>query len=128
MSASVDPFARLRTLCMAFPGAHEQLAWGEATFRVRGKIFAMCASAGTHHSPRPAVWIKAKPTNQGLVLAARPDRYFSPPYVGKSGWIGAWLDRRPPYGEIAALLEDAWRQTAPKRLLASPDPAPRRRR
>jgi predicted DNA-binding protein (MmcQ/YjbR family) len=113
-----DPVHRLRKICLAFAEAHEVEAWGEPTFRVKNKMFAMFASTGTHHTTRPAVWIKSRPANQALVLASRPDRYFSPPYVGKIGWIGAWLDRRPPWGELAVLIEDGYRTTAPRRLLA----------
>ena len=103
------------------PETTEVEAWGEPTFRVKGKIFAMHASAGTHHSARPAVWIMSVSMEQDLVLRARPDRYFKPPYVGPSGWIGAWLDKSPPWGEIAELLRDGWRRRAPKKLAAQLD-------
>lgn len=94
-------------------------AWGEPTFRVRNKIFAMYASASTHHGAgRPAVWICATHVEQDFALRDRPDRYFSPPYVGPGGWIGAWLDRKPPWKEIAELLRDGYRRRAPKTLAA----------
>ena len=54
------PLTRLRKLCLALPQAHEVEAWGEPTFRVRNKLFAMYAAAGNHHGDgRPAVWCKA---------------------------------------------------------------------
>jgi hypothetical protein len=110
---------RLREICLALPATTEELAWGEPTFRVAGKIFAMHASSGTHHgSGRPGVWILSVSLEQDLVLRARPDRYFKPPYVGPSGWIGAWLDNDPPWGEIAELLRDGWRRRAPKKIAA----------
>src|SRR5262245_53338217 len=85
---------QLRSICLALPETTEVEAWGEPTFRVKGKIFAMHASSGTHHSPeRPAVWILSVSAEQDFVVRARPDRYFKPPYVGPSGWIGAWLDQ-----------------------------------
>ena len=110
---------RLREICLALPKTTEVEAWGEPTFRVNGKIFAMHASASTHHGfGRPAVWILSVSLDQDLVIRARPDRYFKPPYVGPSGWIGAWLDRNPPWGEIEELLRDGWRRRAPKRVAA----------
>ncbi len=116
---AADPLARLRAAALALPEAHEAIAWGEPTWRVKNKLFAMYASPGTHHSyRRPAAWIKAKAENQRLMVAADPERYFVPPYVGVSGWIGVWLDKRPPWREVARLLDDAWRLTAPKTLLA----------
>ena len=111
-----NPLARLRRLCLSFPDTHEVEAWGEPTFRVKKKMFAMYASAETHHGGgRPAVWCKAAPENQALMVRARPDRYFVPPYVGPSGWVGVWLDRRVAWGEVAEVLEDSYRMVAPKR-------------
>jgi hypothetical protein len=119
---SRSPIERLREICLALPETSEVEAWGEPTFRVKGKIFAMHASADTHHGAgRPAVWILSVSMEQDLVLRARPDRYFKPPYVGPSGWIGAWLDRNPPWSEIAELLRDGWRRRAPKKLAATID-------
>ena len=114
------PLARLRKLCLALPGAHEVEAWGEPTFRVKNKIFAMYAEANNHHGAgRAGVWIKATPINQQLLLRAAADRYFSPPYVGPKGWIGVYLDRSPEWPAVNDLLRDAWRLTAPKRLAAT---------
>jgi hypothetical protein len=113
------PLTRLRKLSLALPDAEEVEAWGEPTFRVRNKMFAMFAAAGNHHGDgRPAVWIKATAPNQGLMIQASPDRFFKPPYVGPSGWIGVWLDGEPDWDEIALLLRDGYRMVAPKRLLA----------
>jgi hypothetical protein len=117
-----NPLNRLRKLCLALPEAHEVRAWGEPTFRVRNKLFAMYASAGTHHgNGRPAVWCKAAPSNQALMVQAVPDRFFVPPYVGPSGWVGVWLDRRVRWRELAELLRDGYRLVAPKRLVARLD-------
>ena len=109
----------LRRRCLALPDAHEVEAWGEPTFRVRNKLFAMYASADSHHGGgRPAAWIKAAPGNQAMMVRASPDRFFVPPYVGPSGWVGVWLDGKPDWDEVAELLADGWRLVAPKRLLA----------
>lgn len=108
---------RLRRLCLALPEAHEVEAWGEPTFRVRNKLFAMYATAGNHHgSGRAAVWCKAARANQALMVEAEPDRFFVPPYVGPSGWVGVWLDKKVDWFELDGLLRDAYLLTAPKRL------------
>ena len=118
------PLTRLRKLCLAFPEAHEVEAWGEPTFRVRNKLFAMYAHAGNHHGAgRPAVWCKAAPGNQEVMVKAASDRFFVPPYVGPSGWIGVWLDGPADWDELAQLLDDAYRLVAPKRLLSALDEA-----
>lgn len=111
------PLIRLRKLCLSLPEAHEVEAWGEPTFRVRNKLFAMYASADSHHGDgRPAVWCKAAPTNQALMVSAAPKRFFVPPYVGQSGWVGVWLDRDVDWAELAELLRDAYRMVAPRPL------------
>lgn len=116
-----DPLIRLRALCLALPGATEQVAWGESTFRAK-KMFATFAGADNHHGAgRLAAWIKASPMNQELLIASDPERFFKPPYVGPSGWIGVWLDRRPPWKQVTSLLEDGYRAVAPKSLLAQLD-------
>jgi len=113
------PLTRLRALCLALPEAHEVEAWGEPTFRVRNKLFAMYASATNHHGAgRPAVWVKAARVNQTLMVGAHPERFFVPPYVGTSGWVGVWLDERPSWAELATLLREAYALTAPRRLAA----------
>jgi hypothetical protein len=113
-----SPLARLRRICLALPEAHEVEAWGEPTFRVRNKVFAMYASADSHHGGgRPGVWAKAGPGNQALMVAAEPTRYFKPPYVGVGGWVGIWLDRDADWKEIAALMRDSYRLIAPRKLL-----------
>ncbi len=89
---------------------------------MKNKLFAMYASTGNHHGAgRPAVWCKAVADNQAVMIATAPDRFFKPPYVGPSGWIGVWLDQRVAWIEVGELLRDAYRLTAPKRLLAELD-------
>lgn len=113
------PLTRLRKLCLALPEAHEVEAWGEPTFRVRNKLFAMHAAANNHHGGgREAVWLKAARGNQAVMVADAPDRYFVPPYVGPSGWVGVYLDDGTDWQELKSLLEDAYRLIAPKKLQA----------
>jgi predicted DNA-binding protein (MmcQ/YjbR family) len=113
------PLTRLRKLCLALPEAHEVEAWGEPTFRVRNKLFAMFAASGNHHGAgRPAVWCKASGGNQQLMVAADPDRFFVPPYVGPSGWVGVYLDGDVDWDELKELLRDSYALIAPKRLAA----------
>lgn len=116
---SAGPLERVRRICLALPEAYEVTAWGEPTFRVRNRQFAMFASAENHHgNGRPALWCKVGPGNKELLIQADPKRYFSPPYVGPSGWVGIWLDKRPRWSAEAALAEEGYQLTAPRR--ASP--------
>ena len=114
-----SPLARLRKLCLALPEAHEVEAWGEPTFRVNNKLFAMYAAANNHHGAgHHAVWVKAMPVNQGLMIHANPKRFFSPPYVGAGGWIGIRLDGRVNWKVVAETLKDGYELTARKKRKA----------
>jgi hypothetical protein len=79
-------------------------------------MFATFADAGNHHGAgQHAVWCKATHTTQDLLVSRSPDRYFVPPYVGPSGWVGIYLDRKPDWGEVGARLEHAHELAAPSR-------------
>ena len=104
--------ARLRRLCLALPEAAEKETWGDPTFRVRDRIFAM-AKRG---DGRVSVWCKAPPGAQAVLVGAAPERFFAPPYVGAKGWVGMRLDRGPDWEEVALLVGRSYRLVAPKRL------------
>lgn len=103
-----------RKIALALPDAEERETWGEATFRVRSKIFAMMASDAKRGS------IKATKEEQAALLASDPQTFYSPPYVGVHGWIGVVL-RQADTQEVRELLIEAWRMTAPKRSVRAFD-------
>jgi predicted DNA-binding protein (MmcQ/YjbR family) len=109
-----QPTDRLRALCLALPETVEKEAWGDPTFRVRDKIFAM----EKRGDGRVSLWCKAPPGSQMVLVGADPDRFFVPPYVGPKGWIGVRLDNRPDWDEVAKLVTRSYRLIAPKRLVA----------
>ena len=140
--AAEEPFARVRTLCMALPGVYEKEAWGEATYRVeRGKMFAMCAN-DHHDDGRIAVWCLSTADGREVLLENDPEGFFVPPYVGPSGWVGVRLDRDLDWALVAEVLAEAHRLAAPKTTKraatkaakkpakkgAAKKPAPRKRR
>lgn len=79
--------------------------------------------AGQHHGDRLAFWCAAPEGMQQTLVAAEPERYFRPPYVGVRGWLGVYLDVPIDWDEAAAIVEDAYRCVAPKKLLAALDAA-----
>ncbi|MBI3784140.1 MAG: MmcQ/YjbR family DNA-binding protein [Deltaproteobacteria bacterium] len=110
---SNDPLSRVRQICLALPDATEKIAWGEPTFRIRDKMFAMFVN--NHHSDgRVALWLKAEPGVQEIVVGAAPKRFFVPPYVGHKGWLGVRVDGDVDWEEVASFLEDAYKLIAPK--------------
>lgn len=117
-------FERVRKLCLSLPETEEKLAWGEATFRVRGRLFVMFAN--NHHSDgRIAIWCVAPDGAQQDLVAADPEHFFVPPYVGVSGWIGVRLDTGFAWKSIAAIVEQAHATSAAKAKPKSRKRAPR---
>jgi hypothetical protein len=111
---TTQPIDRLRAICLGFPEAVEKEAWGDPTFRVRGKIFAM----EKRGDGRVSLWCKAPPGSQVVLVGADPEPFFVPPYVGHKGWVGVRLDSSPDWEEVAALVKRSYRLIAPKRLAA----------
>lgn len=119
-----DPVTRVRRISLALPEAAEQEAWGEPTFRVRKKIFAMYAAAKNHHGAgEDAVWCKAPLGVQELLIRSHPGTYFSPPYVGGNGWIGIRLGAIGD-AELAEHIVQSYLMIAPKKLQALVGDAP----
>jgi len=114
---NTSPLAKVRRICLALPEATEKEAWGAPTFRVRNKLFAMYAH-DVHGDGRIAVWLNSDAATQQQLIASDPERFFSPPYVGSSGWIGIRLDRGLDWDVVAEFVLQAYRRTAPKRLAA----------
>ena len=107
-----DPLPQLRKLCLALPEATEKIAWGEPTFRVRDKIFAMGGPDGMHVS------IKASIDRQADLIALDAETFVPAAYVGRFGWVTVDL-ARVDEPLLEDLLRDAWRRTAPKKLAAT---------
>jgi hypothetical protein len=106
--------ATFRSIALSLPDAEERETWGEATFRVRNKIFAMLDLDGKRAS------LKASKEEQAALLASDPGTFFYPAYVGVHGWVGVVV-RTADTDEVRELLTEAWRMTAPKRSVAAFD-------
>jgi hypothetical protein len=52
---------------------------------------------------------------QNDLVAAEPQHFFVPPYVGVNGWLGMRVDTGLAPGALAALLEQAHATIAAKR-------------
>jgi len=111
---ATSPLERLRRICLVLPEAIEKETWGDPTFRVRDKIFAMVKVG----DGRISVWCKAPASSQAVLVTADPKRFFVRPYVGHKGWVGMRIDRKPDWSEVAIVVIRSYRLIAPKRLAA----------
>ncbi len=104
-------FREFRRLCLSLPEAEERETWGEATFRVRDRIFAMGLLDADFAS------VKASLDDQSGLVEMDPKTFAPSAYTGRYGWVrvrlagvGADLAQR--------LVTNAWKRTAPRRLVA----------
>jgi hypothetical protein len=113
---------RLRAVCAVLPEASERPG-GEGgrhvAYTVRGRTFGYFTN--DHHGDgRLALACKAPVREQAALVAAEPERFFVPPYLGHRGWVGLWLDAAPvDWEEVRELLVESYCLTAPKRLAAA---------
>ena len=65
-----------------------------------------------HGDGRLALWVAAPPGVQQDLVETEPERFFRPPLRRPAGWLGVRLDVDPDWDEVAAIVEDAYRQVA----------------
>lgn len=104
----------VRRLALSLPEAEERETWGHPTFRVRDKIFATLSPDGSVGG------VKASPQEQALLLSSDPETFSMADYVGRYGWVTVKLATVDPE-VMRGIVVDAWRRTAPKRLVAAYD-------
>jgi hypothetical protein len=107
----------VRGLCLALPETTERLSHGAPTFFVRGKRPFVMVLTDHHGDGRFAIWCAAPDGLQEMLVEADPERFFVPPYVGHRGWLGLRLDRALDRDELAGIVEDAYAEVAPPRLV-----------
>ncbi len=118
-----DPFlARVRGLALALPDADEKVSHGRPAFFTK-KVFCIYGGAlkidneWVQH-PQAVLVQVTEDERHALVQDAR---VFVPAYWGPSGWIGLDLDDATDWDEVAELLEESFRLTAPKRAITALD-------
>jgi hypothetical protein len=108
---------RVRAVCLGLPEVSERLSHGAPTFFIRGKRSFAMVLTNHHGDGRFAIWCAAPEGMQRSLVEAEPERFFVPPYVGVRGWLGVHLDRGTDWEEIAGILEDAFAEVAPPKLV-----------
>jgi hypothetical protein len=119
---------RVRRIALALPKVNERLSHGARCFFVRDKR-PLCYYHDDHRGDgRISLWCPAPPGVQEELVSSEPERFFEPPTSAKgtfSGWLGVYLDtggtNKVDWNEIVAILEDAYRNVAPKQLVAELD-------
>ncbi len=103
----------VRRLALSLPEVEERPTWGEATFRVRNKIFVLLSANGQQAG------VKASPEDQDALIRMDPETFAVAHYTGRFGWVTVQLASVDPT-DMRQLVTEAWRRTAPKGLTRSP--------
>ena len=109
--------AAVRKICLGLPETSERLSHGAPTFFIRDKRSFATVWNNHHGDGRYALICAAPDGMQAMLVEADPERFYVPPYVGHRGWIGVRLDRGFDRDEIAGILEDAYAEVAPPKLV-----------
>lgn len=103
------------SLGLGLPGVEEATSYGRPALKVRGK--GMCS---LRTDPDALVVRVIDLGDREALLQGRPDVFFSTAHYDGHPYVLVRLEA-VDRGELAELLEDAWRLRAPKRLVASWD-------
>ncbi len=111
-------YEQVRDWVLALPGGREVMVeqWGHPTLRVGDKMIAGGAPG------QPTMSVKASKEDQAELIASAPETYAIAEYVGRYGWVRVTLATADA-GELRRIVEDAWRSTAPKRVVRAYDSA-----
>ena|ERR1700686_4669977 len=94
---------QLRNLCLSFPGATEQIQWGDdLLFKVGGKMFAVTPLVPS----KVCLSVKANPESFAE-LTERPG-VIPAPYLARAKWIALESRDALPDVEIAQLLRESY--------------------
>ena len=106
---------KIRQICHGLPLTTERPSHGAPTFFIQGKRSYLMFMNDHHGDGRLALWCAARPGAQTALVAANPECYFVPPYVGHRGWVGVRLDRDLSWEEIAEVVAEAHEAVAAKK-------------
>ena len=115
-----DPrLARVAKTCLALPEATRRDLGSHASFLIRKRPFVYFLN--NHHGDGiVSIACKALPGDNSALVAAQPDRFYLPAYIGPRGWVALRLDvGKPDWEEVRELIAGSYRLIAPKRLALS---------
>jgi predicted DNA-binding protein (MmcQ/YjbR family) len=94
---------QLRKLCLSFPGATEQIQWGDdLLFKVAGKMFAV-----TRLEPAK-VWLSMKAGPEKFAELTERPGVIPAPYLARAKWIALETSDALSTAEIADLVRESY--------------------
>ncbi|MCX7604505.1 MAG: MmcQ/YjbR family DNA-binding protein [Bryobacteraceae bacterium] len=116
----------VRAICVALPGAAEEILWeSELVFKVGGKMFCVV-------SLEPgSTWLSFKADEESFAELLERPGIVPAPYLARAKWVALETEDALPPGELKERLERSWRlvvdrlpKKARERIMDSRRPAP----
>jgi hypothetical protein len=107
-------FEQVRLLALALPKAVDGTSYGTPAFKVSGKLFARL------HQDGQSLVVKIDPGERTMRMKADPETFYITDHYLNYHWILVRISSVDP-DDLRDLLEDAWRLSAPKRLVSGYD-------
>lgn len=107
---------------MSLPNVMGEDKGSHAAFSVSKKVFVYYLN--DHHDDGIVSFCcKVLRGENEQLIAANPQKFYMPAYVGPRGWVALRLDRRTvDWKEVTELVRGSYVQTAPKRLARMVEP------
>jgi hypothetical protein len=121
---AIEPvtYETVREIARGLPGTVEGTSYGTPALRVGKSLFAR------KHEDGESLVIKIDYDQRSLRMRADPETFYITEHYRNYPWMLVRLANVEP-DDLRDLLEDAWRHSAPKRLLSGVDTKnPRKRR
>jgi predicted DNA-binding protein (MmcQ/YjbR family) len=99
----------VRKQCMSFPGATENVQWGnDLVFKVGGKMFAVaCLEAAKYR-------LSFKSTDDEFAELTEQDGIDPAPYMARAKWVALEAFDKLPRGELERLLRGSYEMVLTK--------------
>jgi len=110
----------VRRLALALPGVEEGTSYGTPGFRVRGRFLARLWEDGE------TLVVKCGDDERDFRMQVDPETFFTTDHYRGYPTVLVRL-AKVRLNDLRAVLEEAWRRNAPKRLVAEYDQAQRGR-
>jgi hypothetical protein len=107
-------FETVRQFALSFPEVEEGTSYGTPAFKVRGKLIVRLHDSG--HS----IVVRIEEKERAMRMEADPGTYYITDHYKGYPWMLVRLSS-VHRDDLLFLLEESWRQVAPKRLIAKWD-------
>jgi hypothetical protein len=112
-------FETVRRIARELPGAEEGTSYGTPAFKVGGRLFVR------QHQDGESLVVKTEPSQRAMRMRADPETFYITDHYINYPWVLVRLASVDP-DDLRDLLEEAWRISAPKRLLSARVGEPKR--